>query len=282
MEKEKTPSNLLALKKEKINQFLSQGRVSLAKEMLLSLQEDLPFDSELQIQLSHCYILEKKYSQAISFLEKAPIEEVHQLLAALYLKDKKEENSTKLFHLYQSIYKNHPEDPYSKNASHQVNYKRLRIYMEKQFNPNFYLNRKSLNYTERQLFHYDPQEAIAHVLERHSYRSSPLKSRFYQTELIPTLFDSVKQYIESNPNQGILRNNCADTYVFFLPHCGIKGKKSPCNFLYVFTILNRPDILSMYPCSYKEEVPIYLFDEIKQNFFPEKKEKEYFLRRKQV
>ncbi len=231
-----------------VETLLKEGKISLAKKIILELLEKDPDDYPLNKQLSRCYIYEKEYEKAVEILERIDQKKNFKVLAALYIKMDTIESKEKLFHLYQTVFKVQNEDPTNSNPQWQNNYRILKIYTEKLFNPNFQLKRCELPYTERQFYHYSEQDALIHIYENHKSSGPPSKSRFSNEIQIKKLYHQASDYILQHKEEGILRRNDSDQYVFYLPSCGLSRENIVCNYIKVLTIINEAKILTMYPC----------------------------------
>lgn len=143
--------------------------------------------------------------------------------------------------------------------------RRIKIYLENKFNPDFKVDIEKLSYFERQIYDYSEEAAIKHIMENHYNNCNDFKSIFYNTINIEELFYKLKNNIFNNIEKGTLHKNVSENYIFYYPKCGMQiGETKRIVYpdtLKVCTLLGTNQIITMYPYNILNNNDICYFKE---------------------
>lgn len=247
----------------KVSELLDSGKINLAKKIIFELLKYYPYDVMVNIQLATILIFEKEYETAKTVLEGLPEEYVFNKLANLYIKLGEDD---KLFELYNRYYKEGVVDEFDYDS---LSYNRLKIYLRKKYDPNYHLDITSIIYSDSQIFDYNDDRAINHIKKHHSFNSIDDKGKFSDYIDIDSLFYDIKGSIDNNKNKSNLKRNVIDNYLFYLPNCGFQNEVA-CNYVEVITLINSPNIITMYPAKFLGYGEVCYLDEKKEEKAPVK------------
>jgi tetratricopeptide (TPR) repeat protein len=251
-----TKKGYLCYHSDKITELIDNNNIGLAKRMVLDLLVDNPYDNILRFQLARIYILEKKEEEALQILEESNEEEkVFMKLTSLCIKLNKED---KLYYLYQKYF---CDDYYKKMYENDHRYVLLSISLNKKYNPNYKLNISDLSYHEKQIYSYDKEEAIRHIINNHCFSLEYDKGIFADGIDIRELYDRVLEYINNHEDEGYLTQIITDSFYFYYPGIGKTRDSGLYDCLFVCVNTGTKDIITMFPVSKRRDVEYVRLDE---------------------
>lgn len=248
----------LAYQSKKITELIDGGKLFLAKRLIINLMQDYPDDDTLKSQLARVLTFQKEYKEALSVLDEVPKEFSLVRMTALCVKLNDED---RLFELYQKYYSlDSPTSTKLKDTN--TTYARMQNYLRIKFDPSYCLSINDHSYFNQQVYSYC-QEAALNYIKKNHYLQSFLEKSYFSSDIdIDSLFYSVQEYICSHPEKAALRQNIADSYLFYYPYCGKSGNgNSHCDYFEVITFINCPQIISMYPSHQQNYMEICYLDQ---------------------
>ena len=231
-----TKKGYLSFQTKMVDKLLNEGKFSLAKNMLTEILAYYPNDRIALMQWSQILMFERKYMEAKNILESLPKEKCYGMLTCLY---EKLNDWDKLKELYEKFYKE--ED---KNNCYKYAYRQQRIYLSSIFDNTCPFD--DLGYIDEQMFKYSDEKALEHIQKSHD-GSNKNKSSFMDNIDIEKLFYKVKDFINKNPEKGIINNTLLESFMFYYTECGFKADSGLYNTFLVRTIINTDKIITMYP-----------------------------------
>lgn len=247
---------------KKIDKLISDCKIPLAKKIALELLNDYAYDFKLLKLLARIYIIDHEYENAKQILEGIEEKYAYQRLMRIYLKLNEEQ---KLFEIYKKYYLNVPM--LDEELGYNEQDRRIKLYLEKKFNPTFEIDIDKLSYYEKQIWDYDEARAIEHVKSHHCKEYTDLNIFSPNIDIVD-LFYKVREYI-SNNNNGTLDKGIGEIYFFYYPQCGITTSiEEPIytNTFKVCTLIGTNKIISMHPCVMGKYTNLcYIENSIKKN-----------------
>ena len=129
----------------------------------------------------------------------------------------------------------------------------LLLYISKKLNIFFDINYETIkyNYSLRQLIDYDIEDAMEHIIERHT-KQAPDASLYREDVDIYKLFNNIRSMIEKKKKEEKMHLN--NSYLFNRKNIGAKGE----NYLFVVTLPDSNDIITMYPVRSRRQIYRYI------------------------
>lgn len=122
------------------------------------------------------------------------------------------------------------------------------------------LEDREYSYSEMQIISYDKQRAIEHIKDHHLIKENI--SKFNDEDQIILLFDEVQKELTSN---NIIYDSSYDKYVVKIKNVGSSKTDNVINQLFVLTVPNTKNIITMYPAQGNESEFIIEETKSKQN-----------------
>lgn len=234
--------------RSKILAFLNEGKLSLARKVILDILNQYPEEETFLKILANICIKEKDYLGAIEILKCLDEEENRVLLTSLYIKVNDQREMENFYQKYYSDELFSDQDVHEYDDSQFLDYQ-LCLYLKKIFDFSLNLDWGKLVYLCRQIYSYDNRWAVGHIETHHQNKKEINKGVFDSSILIYSLFYQVQNYINLNQDKGIFDSRISDYYCFYYPNCGKNHKGKDTNYFEVVTLVNSPNIITMYPIS---------------------------------